>query len=101
MGNSNQISCSQEKLGAGGFGHVFKGSFNGKDVAVKRILVDEIDETTNREEEFLRNNLHPNILKLFHAEKSGNFRQVGFPINHSTNLLIDFLNLICVQVFCF
>ena len=64
--NTKQISCSQDKLGEGGFSQVFKGKLNGRDVAVKRILVDDIDP---REAEFLRNIEHRNILKLFHAEK--------------------------------
>ena len=45
---------------------MFKGKLNGRDVAVKRILFDDIDP---REAEFLRNIEHRNILKLFHAEK--------------------------------
>ena len=74
--NTKQISCSQVRLGEGGFAQVFKGKLNGKDVAVKRILVDDIDP---REAEFLRNIEHPNILKLFHAEQDETFGQVNFP----------------------
>ena len=71
-----QINCSKEKLGEGGFCKVFKGSFNGENVAVKRILSDDIEP---REEEFLRNNQHHNILKLFHAERDDTFGQIDVP----------------------
>ena len=72
MANTNQISYNkQDILGEGGFGQVFKGRFNGKDVAVKRILIEQCDA---REEGFLKRYEHPNILKLFHAEQNADFR---------------------------
>ena len=78
MANSNlQIERSREILGRGGFSTVFKGRFDNKDVAVKRVLLEDVD---SREEEFLTNYQHPNILNLFRAEEDDTFRQVSVQI---------------------
>ena len=77
MGNTNKISYKKEDfLGGGSYGKVFKGRFDGKYVAVKRIQIEDFDA---REVEFLMNYQHPNILKLFHVEQDRIFRQVGVP----------------------
>ena len=59
------------KLGEGGFGDVYRGSFDGQTVAVKRIVLDKVD--TN-EEAFLSEYEHPNVLKLFHTEQNRDFK---------------------------
>ena len=74
--SSKRIIRSKEVLGTGGFGTVFKGTFHNKTVAVKRMLIEQVDE---REEEFLKKYPHPYILKLFHVEQDDNFRQVIDP----------------------
>jgi len=67
MANTNKISYENEDfLAGGGFGKAYKGRFDGKDVAVKRIQIEDFD---SREEGFLKNFQHSNILKLFHAER--------------------------------
>ena len=79
MANSKKTELKIERreiLGRGGFSAVFKGHFNGKHVAVKRMLLEGIDE---RAEEFLTKSSHPNILKLFHTEEDDFFRQVPCP----------------------
>ena len=70
---------SKEILGKGGFVTVFKGRYNSGNVAIKRVLIEDIDE---REEEFLKKYPHPNISKLFHVEQDDNFRQVIDPNLH-------------------
>ena len=75
MVNARHVVCNKEVLGKGAFGSVYKGRFDAKEVAVKRMLIEDVDE---REEEFLTKYPHPNILKLFHAEKDDNCRQVAF-----------------------
>lgn len=71
MEGSRKIECSKEILGKGSFGVVFKGRFDNKDVAVKRMLIEEVDE---REEEFLTKYPHAHILKLFHVEEDDHFK---------------------------
>ena len=66
-----RIKCEKLKLGEGGFGDVFRGSFDGQTVAVKRILHDKVDEN---EETFLTYFQHWNILKLFHMEQDAHFK---------------------------
>ena len=73
MANSRKIECSKDILGKGGFATVYKGRYENRDVAVKRVLIEDVDE---REEEFLTKFSHPNILRFFHAEEDDNFRQV-------------------------
>ena len=75
MGNTNKISHNkQDILGEGGFGQVFKGRFQGKYVAVKKILSKKEEEGMYaREEGFLKSYEHPNILKLFHSERDADF----------------------------
>ena len=58
-------------LGRGGFSSVFKGFFDEKPVAVKRILKEDAD---GREEKILAEVSHRNILKLLHTEEDGIFR---------------------------
>ena len=78
MANLKQIERSKDILGRGRFSIVFKGRFDNKDVAVKRIVLEDVD--SEREEEFLTKYPHPNILKLCHGEEDENFRQVSVPI---------------------
>ena len=71
MSISRRIECSKDLLGKGGFATVFTGRFDSKDVAVKRMLVEDVED---REEEFLKKYPHPNILKLLHVEEDGPFK---------------------------
>ncbi|XP_057373274.1 death-associated protein kinase 1-like [Daphnia carinata] len=79
-----KIWIDREKLlGEGGFGmvykgklwdsygRIFKGIFRGREVAVKRILIDRADK---REEEAMLKLDHPNIVKLLHCEKDQDFK---------------------------
>jgi serine/threonine protein kinase len=52
------------RLGEGGYGSVFPGTFQGNNVAVKRVLV--IDATNENEENILQQLNHPNIVKLLY-----------------------------------
>ena len=59
------------RLGEGGYGAVFQGKFNGKDVAVKRIDLPKVDEN---EELALKQLDHPNVIKLLHSESDNDFK---------------------------
>jgi serine/threonine-protein kinase/endoribonuclease IRE1 len=58
-------------LGEGGYGSVFQGTFKGREVAVKRVL---LNMANDNEEEALRKLDHPNIVKLFHVECDKDFK---------------------------
>ena len=61
----NEIQFDREvQLGEGGYGAVFLGTFRGRKVAVKRVLV--IDATNENEEKIMQQLNHPNVVKLFH-----------------------------------
>jgi len=60
-------------LGKGCMGtSVFRGSFDGRDVAVKRLLVDSY-QLAEREIDLLRQADHPNLLRYFCSEKDRQF----------------------------
>ncbi len=67
----------QNQIGEGGFGSVFTGTFNGENVAVKRVLLIDVNDVKNRE---LENNVklsrlnHPNIVQFKHYEQDDDFR---------------------------
>jgi serine/threonine protein kinase len=62
-------------IGKGGFGNVFRGNFLDQSVAVKRILLTNIQGVLNsREETFLTQLQHDNIVKLLHIENDDDFR---------------------------
>lgn len=62
-------------LGRGGFGAVFRGYFNGNNVAVKRIEQISLNTSlSDREERAMMNLNHPNVVKFIHAESDKNFR---------------------------
>ena len=60
------------RLGEGGYGAVFPGTFQGNKVAVKRVQL--IDATNENEENILQKLNHPNIVKLFHIDRDDNFK---------------------------
>ena len=60
------------RLGQGGYGAVFPGTFQGNKVAVKRVQL--IDATNENEENIMKQLDHPNIVKLFHFDRDDNFK---------------------------
>ncbi len=62
----------QVRLGVGGYGSVFPGTYRGIKVAVKRVLL--IDATGDDEESILKQLDHPNIVKLFDCEIDDDFK---------------------------
>jgi serine/threonine protein kinase len=69
--NNMKIQYNREvPLGEGGYGTVFPGTFQGREVAVKRVL---LNMANGNEEEALKKLDHPNIVKLFHVERTDDF----------------------------
>ncbi len=64
---------NENKLGEGSYGAVFKGFFNKKPAAVKRIQLIHA-ASNNQEEEALKRLDHPNVIKLFQIRSDANFR---------------------------
>ena len=61
-------------LGKGGFAVVFRGTFDGKPVAVKRLQEDTVAIDVQREETALRRLDHPNVIRLIYVENDEDFK---------------------------
>jgi serine/threonine-protein kinase/endoribonuclease IRE1 len=62
-------------LGTGGMGVVFRGTFNGEKVAVKRVqLINTVDNRELENNQKLSRLNHPNIVQFKHYEEDDNFR---------------------------
>jgi serine/threonine protein kinase len=65
---------------AGSYSHVFRGIFNGEEVAVKRVQLFDLNHTLNVEDRELKINQklsrlnHPNIVQFKHYEEDDDFR---------------------------
>jgi len=64
---------TRKVLGKGGFGEVFEGFYHGTRVAVKRILLTEIDNN-GREEDALQKLDHQNVVKLYGVKCDSEFK---------------------------
>ena len=51
-------------IGRGQYGQVYRGTYEGSKVAIRRVLTDGVD----REYEEMKKLNHPNVLKLLHLE---------------------------------
>ncbi len=66
------------RLGSGGSGLVFRGTFNDRSVAVKKVdmikqYIARYIEGNDNEGNVLLSLDHPNVIKLFHIEADENF----------------------------
>ncbi len=60
----------------GSFSAVFRSSFNGEKVAVKRVRADSLTPFDQKVEEILGQLDHPNVIKLLLVTQNGDFRSV-------------------------
>lgn len=74
------MEVSSKILGRGKYGTVFKGTYNSKTVAVKRVQLIDIEQTQN-EEKALNDLEHPNVIKLLYSESKTDFRLAYFIFN--------------------
>ncbi len=58
-------------LGKGGHSNVFRGTFNGRKVAVKRV---DLLKISGDNEEILQKLDHENVVKLLHVERDKDFK---------------------------
>lgn len=71
---SDKLTLSDEVLGYGSYGTVvFKGMFQGRDVAVKRMLIDFYDVASHEIGLLTESDDHPNVIRYFYNETNDKF----------------------------
>ena len=76
MGNNVSIG---EQIGTGQYSQVFRGKYEGSEVAFKRILINHLEpEKTDQKYDALKQLDHANILKLLHVEEKDSLRFLLF-----------------------
>ena len=63
-----QLECGKEELGRGAVGVAYKGFFQDKPVAVKKVLVDRLSSNSMRGIYPMNDLDHPNVLKVIHIQ---------------------------------
>ncbi len=83
-------------LGSGGYGVVFRGEWNNKRVAVKRI--EKTNCENNKGEDALQKLHHPNVVKLYHVD-SDRF-QVNKILNRHKKKRCSYIFVLSNQILC-
>ncbi len=71
----NTLTIDRAKiLGKGKYGIVYEGVWGENQVAIKRIPIDNVANSNEREVNALKKFDHENVIKLFHVEEDKDFR---------------------------
>ncbi|KAI8922374.1 kinase-like domain-containing protein [Powellomyces hirtus] len=77
----SSIEVTQEVLGYGSHGTVvYKGSFEGRDVAVKRLLLDFYDVADHEVRMLQESDDHPNVIRYYFRETSQGFMYIALEL---------------------
>ena len=77
----NGLTLSDNVLGYGSYGTVvFKGSFQNRDVAVKRMLIDFYDVASHEINLLTESDDHPNVIRYFYSETSDKFLYIALEL---------------------
>jgi serine/threonine protein kinase len=71
----SSVKVTNKQLGSGRFGIVFEGTYEGNEVAVKRIPVELINILTQEEKREVEEHIqldHENVIKLLHIDEEKN-----------------------------
>ncbi|CAO3682001.1 unnamed protein product [Rhizopus microsporus] len=78
---STVLEISETVLGYGSHGTVvYKGRFDGRDVAVKRLLVDFYDVALKEVQLLQESDDHPNVVRYFYKEQSDRFLYIALEL---------------------
>ncbi|ONH68072.1 Serine/threonine-protein kinase/endoribonuclease IRE1 [Cyberlindnera fabianii] len=77
----NGLSLSDSILGYGSYGTVvFKGTFQNRDVAVKRMLIDFYDVASHEINLLTESDDHPNVIRYFYSETNDKFLYIALEL---------------------
>jgi serine/threonine-protein kinase/endoribonuclease IRE1 len=81
-GNGNTgLTLSDSVLGYGSYGTVvFKGTFQNRDVAVKRMLIDFYDVASQEINLLTESDDHPNVIRYFYSETNDRFLYIALEL---------------------
>lgn len=88
-----KIECdSRQILGRGLYGTVFRGIYEDRPVAVKRIQKIDLEDANFREEKALKKLRHPNVIRLVQIEEDDIFKYAQKSVNVTAMMMVTICN---------